>query len=835
MKMLHLICNAHIDPAWQWGWDEGAAAAISTFRVAADFCEEFDGFVFNHNEAILYKWIEEYEPHLFKRIEKLVRLGKWNIMGGWYLQPDCNMPSGESFTRQILMGKRYFKEKFSVEPTTAINFDSFGHSRGLIQILKKSGYDSYIFMRPEQMEAIAPGQDFRWIGFDGSTVIAHRIWSGYNSPLGEGDKKVKQWMEEKAEKSLGLVTWGVGNHGGGPSRLDLQKLKKLIEETKEIKIEHSTPEKYFKDLNKSDTELMDYRKGLNPRFVGCYTSQIRIKQKHRLLENELYLTEKMLSGAVLQGFMDYPAEEMREAFHDLMVSEFHDILPGSSVQPVEESSLRLMDHGLEIASRLKARAFFAMAAGQKKAGDGEIPILIYNPHPFKVKGVFECEFMLADQNWKDETTVLSVSQNGSKIPSQHEKEDSNLNLDWRKRVVFRAELEPSQMNRFNCKIEGYLPKKAYSVFKQDNGKYLFKNDDGLEVVINCKTGLIDAYRVDGVDYIKNNAFLPVIIDDNDDPWRMDTNSFGDAIDKFSLMSSQEGTVYSGVHERLLDSVRVIEDGDVRTVIEAVLKYNDSFICQRYKLPKKGTGIEISVRVNWNEKSKMLKLSVPTLIEGTEYVGQTAFGVDDLPCNRDEVVAQKWVGVLSRDQGKAITLINDGIYGSDFSNGEVRLSLLRSPGFCGHPIEDRTIMPQDRFSPRIDQGERLFSFVLNAGEIVERLRSIDREALVFNEKPFALSFFPSGEGKKDACVVELQDDAIQMTAFKKAEDGEDYIIRLFEPTGNKCSSILNIPVAGIKQEIKLDSFEVKTLRLIVKNNSLAETDLMERENKSSNLI
>ena len=163
-RRLHLVCNAHLDPIWLWEWEEGAAEAISTFRVAADFCDEFPGFVFNHNEVILYKWIEEYEPGLFRRIQRLVRQGKWNIMGGWWVQPDCNMPSGESFIRQGLLGKAYFREKFGVDVTTAINFDSFGHTRGLAQILAKSGYDSYLFMRPDRGVCKMESNEFVWVG-----------------------------------------------------------------------------------------------------------------------------------------------------------------------------------------------------------------------------------------------------------------------------------------------------------------------------------------------------------------------------------------------------------------------------------------------------------------------------------------------------------------------------------------------------------------------------------------------------------------------------------------------------------------------------------------------
>ena len=184
-KRIHMLCNAHIDPVWQWEWEEGAAETLSTFRIAADFCEEYDDFVFCHNEALLYRWIEEYDPELFSRIQKLVAVGKWNIIGGWHLQPDCNMPCGEAMVRQIFSGRQYFKEKFGVTPTVAFNADPFGHSRGLVQIMAKSGYEGYLFMRPWPEFQELPGSDFRWVGYDGSSVIGIRMEDGYSSPKGK--------------------------------------------------------------------------------------------------------------------------------------------------------------------------------------------------------------------------------------------------------------------------------------------------------------------------------------------------------------------------------------------------------------------------------------------------------------------------------------------------------------------------------------------------------------------------------------------------------------------------------------------------------------------------
>jgi alpha-mannosidase len=600
MKKLHLICNAHLDPAWLWEIEEGAGEALSTFRIAADFCEEFDGFVFNHNEVILYKWVEEYDPELFERIRRLVQEGKWHIMGGWYLQPDCNMPSGESFVRQMLTGRKYFREKFNVVPTTAINFDPFGHTRGLVQIMKKAGFDAYIVCRPHPNDCPLPAEEVAWIGYDGSEVIVHRAFQAYLSGKGKAHLKVQKWLEAHKDKSEGLVLWGIGNHGGGPSRIDLQNLRELKGNTDSFDVVHSTPEAYFADLRSSGKTLPRYDKDLNPWAVGCYTSQIRIKQKHRQLENDIYMLEKMVSAASLQGRMEYPQSEINEAICDLMVCQFHDILPGSSIQAVEEASLRLIDHGLEILSRLRARAFFALTSGQPKAEEGEVPIFIYNPHPYKVKGIFECEFQLSESS-KNQYAVPIVHQNGIRLPSQVEKECSNLYIDWRKRAVFYAELEPGQMNRFDCTVE-LLPEKPKPQLQEDNGVIRFQTAE-LEVTINSKTGLVDEYKVNGVSLLQKNAFRPIVIEDQDDSWGSSVQSFPKVIGEFKLMSKHKGSVYSGVKKGALPSVRVIEDGEARSVIEVMLAYGDSFICQTYKLPKIGTQIEVHLLVHWNEKRR----------------------------------------------------------------------------------------------------------------------------------------------------------------------------------------------------------------------------------------
>lgn len=827
MKRLHLLCNAHLDPYWQWEWEEGAAEALSTFRTAADFCETYEEFVFNHNEVILYKWVEEFEPELFARIQRLVKQGKWRIMGGWYLQPDCNMPSGESFVRQALVGKLYFLDKFGVEPTTAINFDPFGHTRGLVQILKKAGYDSYIHCRPDQNDCPLPDSDYIWVGYDGSEVNAYRSIGWYGTPgFGQALEKVEAYLKDNSGRAVGLVLWGVGNHGGGPSRRDLDALKGLMERTKDVAIVHSNAEAYFKELRECVPNPPRHEKDINSWAVGCYTSQVRLKQKHRLLENELYATEKMCALAALNGKMSYPREDIHRALCDLLVAEFHDILPGSSVQPVEEAGIRLMDHALEILSRIKAKAFFALASGQPKANEGEAPVLAFNPHPFAIRGIFEVEFNTPNIDFGEEFIMPVVKRDGKPVPCQTEKEHGNVNLCWRKRVAFYAELGASRMTRFDCALDQHRTGRARHVTETENGLFRFKTD-AVEAVINTKTGLMDAYAVNGANLIRPGAFVARVMKDNEDPWSSVAQKYRDEDGVFALMDAEASTRFSGIRHETLAPVRVIENGPVRTVVEAVFRYGDSFLVLHYKLPKLGTEMQVDVRVHWNEKDKLLKLAIPTAFEDGRYYGQVAYGRDELPGDVKEVVAQKWTAAVSESKGLALTVINAGSYGSDFIDKEIRLTLLRSSAYAGLPIGERPIVQQDRYTPRIDQGERLYRFWFNGGEARERMAAIDREALARNEAPTIVSFYPSGAGDIPKEGPQLGDDAVQLTVFKKAERSEHYILRLFEPTGIARTTRLRIPVLGIETEIHLGPFEIKSFRIDPKAPKLEEVDLLER--------
>ncbi len=800
LKKWHMICNAHIDPIWQWDWPEGVSATLSTFYSAVKLCMDFD-YIFCHNEVTVYKYVEEYAPELFEKIKELVRIGKWHIMGGWYLQSDCNMPSGESLVRQIREGQRYFKEKFDVVPTTAINLDPFGHSVGLVQIVKKCGQDSYLFMRPFSHELSLASDQFIWRGLDGSEIKATRIEGGYNTPLGksaESIRKKTRWQPF----DVGVALWGVGNHGGGPSRKDLANIKgELLTDTSEKYI-HSTPEGFFAEIE--PTAVFD--KSLHISMPGCYTSMYRVKKLHAQLENEISIAEKISSVAYMTGALDkYPEKELQGAVEDLMNAEFHDVLPGSSVQCGEDAGIRYLSHGMLEAERAKIKSYFALSKAQKPAKEGEYPVVVFNPHPYELISNVECEFTLADQNWDESISSLIkvVDENGSTVPYQVIKEESNLTLDWRKRIIFEARLKPMALTRYSVYVDFVEAKKAErcSVFVFDNGRK--------HVEIDEKTGLLKSYKIDGVEYLKEGFGL-CSFDDNSDPWGMGK-------EQLSRMGTNEKSFTpslkpSGVFEGM-KSVQVVENGDIYLGIEAFFECDSTRARILYKIYKSNDDIDIDVSLYMGDINKIVKLKLPIKMSG-ELLGQCAFGTDKLFDDGRENVAHRFVAVDSNDT--CVALLNNGVYGSHYENGSLYMSLCRGVTYCAHPIGQRELIPTDRFTKKIDQGENNYSFRLT----LAKRNQLERRAEEFNLKPYALNIFPipASASKFKDLEISLGEDIISMPTVKKAYGKDAVIFRLLNNTQNGVDSY--IKVNDKQLNLTFGKYEVKTV--IYENGELTES-------------
>ena len=802
MKEVHLICNAHLDPIWQWEWEEGAAAALSTFRSAADLADEFD-YVFCHNEVTLYKYIEEYAPNLFARIKELIRIGKWRIMGGWYLQPDCNMPAGESIVRHILVGRQYFMEKLGQWSTTAINFDAFGHSKGIVQIISKCGQDSVILNRAGSDPI--PCEQFLWEGLDGSQIKADATRDGYCTPLGGSADVIKRKIESRSDDVV-CILWGVGNHGGGPSRKDLSDIKKMIEESKELEILHSDPDSFFAKI---DPKVV-HDQSLRISMPGCYTSMTQIKSKHAELENNLFMVEKLCSVAALRGLIEYPQAELDEVVEDLLNCQFHDVLPGTSVRAGEENGLRLIQHGLLILNRLRARAYFALTSLEEKAKEGEYPILVMNPNPYEWETEVTCELSLADTCWDDgiRSYAKVFDEEGHEIPSQMIKEESNINLDWRKRIVFIGKLKPLSLTRFSI----YMEAKAIEEPVYETESNIVVDLPGKYVEIDRRTGLMTSYKIEGQEYIdsaKGGAFCPVFYQDNPDPWGMEDfqlKKVGWDPVKFELMKEPDGP-FTG-----MKPVQVIEDGEIYLGVECFFICENTRVRVEYDIYKQNPAVDIKVDVFMNDMNRLLRLAIPTTLQGS-YFGQTMFGSEPLYMDGRECVAQRFVALESKED-HCLALLNCGTYGSTCQDGMISMSLQRGVSYCAHPINDRPIIPQNKFVKKVDMGERNYSFRLTTAPI----RSLERLTVEFNMPPYACNVFPVDTGRTvPELRLEIQNKDIVLVTMKKAQECEGYVLRLLNNSAQPAETV--VECGGTSISLAFGRYEVKTI--IYANQQLTE--------------
>ena len=787
MKKLHLVCNAHLDPVWMWDWHEGAASALSTFYAAAELADEYD-YVFCHNEAILYEYVEKFAPELFARICSLVKRGKWHIMGGWYLQPDCMLPCGESFLRQIALGREYFGEKFGVCPTAAMNVDSFGHTRGLVQILRKSGFDSYLICRPMPQVFALPDLPFLWRGYDGSTVKALRISdvTTYCSGLGTAKNDILRKAECFLNEESGLALWGVGNHGGGASRKDLTDIQALMREKRnEYEIVHSTLENYFADVAPAQTVDSPL-----PCFVKSYSSISRIKQAHAQLENNLYACERACAAASLAGKYEYNYQAFATAERMLCAMQFHDVLSGTCTREGEQSTLQKAAHASELLRGEFLKAFHSLAKDLPAAKEGENPFVLFGFQPYAHVTVAETEILIPDALVSDtEEYKITVRQNGKEIPSQVIKELSNINYDRRKRVAYICELNPLGISRVDVTYE--VAPKAPRALDDENDIVI--SDSVKTVRIGRRSGLMESFAVNGKEYLSGGAFAPVSFDDNADPWGWNMRSLGTNLQAFAL---HEGGGMFGD----LRGVHVTERGDVLTEAESLFTYGDSYVRIVYKIYNDLPYADVRADVWWNERQKGLKLKIPAAFAG-DYFGQTAYGTQDYPPDGSENVSQRFVGTGEREE-QCLCIYGSGVYGNSKRGNDLYLTLLNGSAYCAHPIDGRPLVASDRFIEGIEQGAHTFCLRV----AVNDRRDCEKRAQEFAFTPYSVNMYPHGNGNAAEGTVMLSDTRIVLSAFKRCKNG-DYLLRLFNNTEERVSCTLTVD--GARKKITLGAYAFET--------------------------
>jgi len=285
----HVIGQAHIDPVWLWPWSEGISVVHSTFRSALDRMNETPGFAFTASSAQFYQWIAENDPSMLDEIRRRVDEGRWNIVGGWWVEPDVNIPSGESLVRQGLYGQLTFQRLLGRSATVAFNPDSFGHPGTLPQILKLQSMENYVFMRPMPREKSIPSDLFWWESPDGSRVLTYRIPMSYNDSRSVRTRIEQTLVQLKGQPFKSFMSfYGAGDHGGGATRENISSILEIQSEKEAPTVIFSTPERYFEEVRGDRSlDLPALKDDLQHHSVGCYTAESEIKKGNRMSESAL--------------------------------------------------------------------------------------------------------------------------------------------------------------------------------------------------------------------------------------------------------------------------------------------------------------------------------------------------------------------------------------------------------------------------------------------------------------------------------------------------------------------------------------------------------------------
>ena len=669
-KTLHMIGNAHLDPVWLWNWEEGFQSAKATFRSALDRMKETEGFVFTSSSAAIYEWIEENAPDMFAEIRERVREGRWHIAGGWWIQPDCNVPSGESLVRQGLYGQRYFREKLGVTARVGYNVDSFGHTAALPQILKKSGMDYYVFMRPMPGEKALPSRLFRWESDDGSSVLAFRILFEYLTGPDEIDVHVKRCMEEMKDPLREImVFYGVGNHGGGPTKRNLASIQALDADPAWPRLEFSDPLRFFQSVEGENLDIPVVHDDLQHHASGCYSATSLIKQMNRRTETALVTAEKFAAVAV--EWQPYP--DFSRAWKNLLFNQFHDILAGCCLESAYEDARDQLGESVSIAKRARNNALQAISwrIGIEQ-DETMLPIVVFNPNAWGTNANVEVEFPSSHA----ENGVLR-DDSGVQIPFQ--RVQPLASCDGRTRISFPAQLPPLGYRTYKIykNAEGErkeFPTPAASDTTVENKWYRLELDPETGYVAS----LFDKEK--GVEVFRGPAAVPAVMRDDSDTWSHDVLRFQDRIGEF-----RASRVWRAEH------------GPVKTVLRVASQYGESSLVQDFTVYPDKKQIDVKVRLDWRGHHQLVKLLFPvnTMFNRNSY--EIPYGFIEREGNSEEEPMQNWLDVSGLIPGKGnghtagVAILNDGKYSASVAKDVIGLTLLRSPIFAHHtpyvPSED----------------------------------------------------------------------------------------------------------------------------------------------------
>lgn len=705
--IVHLVFNAHIDPVWLWPWQSGIDEALATCRSACDRLDNHPDLIFTRGEAWVYDMVERLDPPLFRRIQAHVAAGRWEITGGWWIQPDCNQPSAYGMQKQIELGRAYFMSRFGCFPRTAYNVDSFGHSAGLTRLMRAHGQDRYVMMRPQEHELELPARIFRWRGHEDDTeIVTFRIARNYEIAqiTAEHIMASQKDLPEGARHTMCFV--GVGDHGGGPTERQIQWCREHQHAFAGCELVFSSPSRFFDAIAADGVELPLYTGELQYHAVGCYSTMRGIKTAVREAEHRMRQAEIVAAADPTPD--DDLARRFDQAWRHICFNHFHDTLGGACVP----SAYPQLENQLGAA---QAFADEVMQFGLRRqllalADDTRQRVVLCNASDQRFDGYLTLA-PWTEQMWEPHWRILD--RDGRAIPHQViEQEALARHLP---RIVLHIVLEPGELRAL---LIDRTPRQS----------------DPAPVSACPHPATLCGDRVESGPVSVDASSAPLVqlpgcllrpalhlIEDTTGTWAHGVNRFGEQALTEARWSRTE-TVHPGP---LMSSI--VQCGSIER----------SDVIADWRVYAGEPLVELGLRINWHATHRLLKLVLPFDEEITERLDGIMGGSIERGRNPNERPMRDFCLIRLRS-GLRIGIVCPDVFALDASPQSIRLTLLRS-SFMAHHHPSHPATPPHAMP--VDQGIQQFRFEFFAGRELEP-ETLERRALMIH-RPVLVSDYTRG--------------------------------------------------------------------------------------------
>ncbi|MFB2967768.1 alpha-mannosidase [Aerosakkonema sp. BLCC-F183] len=814
---ISLLGHAHLDMAWLWPVSETWIAAQRTFASVLQLQQDFPELIFCHSTPALYEWIEKHRPDLFADIQKQVIAGRWEVVGGMWVEPDLNLIDGESIVRQILYGQRYVREKFDRFSTIAWVPDSFGFCATLPQFLKQGGIEYFVTQKLAWNDTTKfPYGVFWWQSPDGT-----QIFSLMSALIGETIDPIKMMryaIDWQIKTGLHDALWlpGVGDHGGGPTRDMLETSRRWQKSPFFPKLEFTSAENYLsaiatpplpppstggEERKESDSEQLTadipvWHEELYLEFHrGCYTTHADQKRSNRRCEALLYQAELFSSLAAIAVGLAYPKAELSDAWKKVLFNQFHDILPGTSIPAVFADANRAWGEVEQVGAEIWQNAMSAIAsqiALSSPPHPDALPLVVFN-----------------SLNWA-RSAVVSIPLPTSETLWQvfdSEKQPLSSQLSHEKTLLFVANNVPS----IGYRVFWLCPQKAETLANSSLKPEISPIGNSMSnhniSILQQNREFVQKDSLVAKDWILENELLRVIVGGESG----NLTSVFDKVNCKEILQEAGGNQLQAFQDSgqywdawnidpkyqehplpatVLKSIEWIERGEVRQRLRIVRELGESEICQDYVLDVGDAVLQIVTSANWQENHVLLKAAFPLNLtaDSVTYeipcgaIGRTTRPETEREKAKWEVSALRWADLTEKISDfklpieqpmYGVSLLNDCKYGYDSQPNQLRLTLLRSPSWP---------------DPQADRGYHQFTYALYPHSGDWRSAGTVRRGYELNLPLQAIPIRSVGEKANSRLpdvgqLLNLSAENLILIAFKQSEDRSDrWILRCYECHG-----------------------------------------------------